>query len=225
MPRRLARRRPEHSDRPLVGYKLAYPMLSADGTRAGFSGVTVGRGHVYRPVDDALCVQGGRHSCPSRWCDCGFYCFHEIGAARDLACDPEHGEAVLLHVAASGRYRRYERGVRYARQRVRAVQLGRCSCGRPAQVLVDTGSGSVGWRRLVPACLLCGGVRPRVDLATFARLLGHGITVTTETPMVSEDISPAGHIAVLGAEMALLQARLDEMQSRLEALTRGDAEG
>ncbi|MDT7709179.1 MAG: hypothetical protein QOG20_4786 [Pseudonocardiales bacterium] len=215
-------RRRERSDQPLGGYKLAHPMVSADGTKVGFSGVTVGRGHVYRTVDDAICVQGGTHSCPSRWCDCGFYCFHDIGAARDLACDPEHRDAVLLHVAASGRYRRYERGVRYARQRVRSVQLGRCGCGRPATGFADSGSGSVGWRRLVQSCPLCVGTRPRIDIATFGRLAGPGVTVACEPGVaVPERADTPGLVAVLSAEMALLQARLDEMQSRLEELTRG----
>ena len=139
MPWRSARRAPEHSEQPLAGYKLAHPMLSADGSRAGFSGVTVGRGHVYLAVDDAICVQGSRHASPSKWCDCGFYCFHDVASARDLACEPEHRNAVLLEVAASGRYRRYERGLRYSRQRVRTVRVNRCDCGQPATVLVDTG--------------------------------------------------------------------------------------
>ena len=210
-------RRHEHSDRPLGGFKLAHPMLSADGTVAGFSGVTVGRGHVYRAVDDAICVQGGNHACPSRWCDCGFYCFHEIAAARDLACEPEHQEAVLLSVAASGRYRRYERGVRYARQRVRTVALGRCGCGRPATAFADTGSGTVGWRRLVPSCAACVDTRPRVDTDTFARLAGAGVAVTCDAPPAA-GADPTAQIAILAAELALLQARLDDMQSRLHNL-------
>jgi len=193
-------------------------MLSADGTRIGFSGVTVGRGHVYRVVDDAVCVQGGRHNCPSRWCDCGFYCFHDVEAARDLACDPEHRDAVLLQVAASGRYRRYERGVRYARQRVRSVQIGRCGCGRAATGFADSGSGSVGWRRLVQSCAACVGTRPRLDLATFAQLAGSGVTVSGIAPP-GEPEDSAGLVAVLSAEMSLLQARLDDLQARLESIT------
>ncbi len=207
----------ERSDQPLGGFKLAHAMLSADGTRVGFSGVTVGRGHVYQPVDDAICVQGGRHTCPSRWCDCGFYCFHDIGSARDLACEPDHRDAVLLHVAASGRYRRYERGVRYARQRIRSVRLGRCGCGRPATAFTDSGAGSIGWRRLLPTCPSCGGTRPRIETAKFARLAG--VPVACDAPDV--DPGPAAdNVAVLSAEMALLQARLDDMQERLESLMR-----
>jgi len=199
-------------------------MLSADGQRAGFSGVTVGRGHVYLAVDDAICVQGGRHACPSRWCDCGFYCFHEIGAARDLACEPDHRQAVLLEIAASGRYRRYELGLRYARQRVRSVHLSRCDCGLPASGFADTGSGSTGWRQLLPTCAACVGARPRLDTAAFARLAGHGVTVTADAPPAPA-LSADGQVAVLGAEMALLQARLDDLQARLEAFTRhGDAD-
>ncbi|NMH95842.1 hypothetical protein [Pseudonocardia acidicola] len=219
----------EHSDRPLPGFKLAYPMLSADGTAAGFSGVTLGRAHVYRAVDDAICVHGSRHACPSRWCDCGFYCFHLLSAARDLACEPEYRGAVLLEVAVSGRYRRYERGLRYARQRVCVVRIGRCECARPAQVLADSGAGSVGWRRLVPVCAACAGIRPVLGPEVFGRLAG-GITVTTDdaaagpvaplpAPAVPE---AAGAVAVLSAEVALLQARLDDVQTRLDELTRRD---
>ena len=218
---RAPRRRAEHSERPLVGFKLAYPMLSADNTRTGFSGVTVGRGHVYRAVDDAICVQGGRHACPSWWCDCGFYCFHDVAAAHDLACDPEHRDAVLLQVAASGQYRRYEMGIRYARQRVRTVRLGRCGCGRPAVVFADSGWGTTGWRQLVPVCHECVGARPRLDLAAFARLAGSAVTVTSGPSAEGQETDePAGLVAILNAEMTLLQARLDDMQQRLDELTR-----
>ena len=220
----------EQSDKPLPGFKLAYPMLSADGTATGFSGVTLGRAHVYRAIDDAICVHGSRHSCPSRWCDCGFYCFSEVGAARDLACEPDHRGAVLLEVAVSGHYRRYERGLRYARQRVRSVELGRCDCGRSAAVLVDSGAGSVGWRRLVPTCVGCARDRPVLTAETFGRLSGGKVTVRTEsgaggpavplTPLDAVAGNGAGAVAILGAELALLQARLDEVQQRLDDMTR-----
>jgi hypothetical protein len=220
VPRRVPR---EQSDRPLQGFKLAYPMLSADGTRAGFSGVTVGRGHVYLTVDDAVCVQGSRHQPPSRWCDCGFYCFHEVSSALDLACEPDHTGAVVLEVAVSGRYRRHERGLRYSRQRVRAVRLGRCACTRTAQLLSDTGIGTVGWRRLLPVCPSCTGVRPVVEPAEFGRLAGGRIAVTTEPPSPGAvPVVPpeAGAVAVLSAELAILHARLDTLQAGLDALVR-----
>lgn len=229
----------EHSEEPLPGFKLAYPMLSADGTVAGYSGVTLGRAHVYRTVDDAVCAHGSRHACPSRWCDCGFYCFHELSSARDLACEPDHRGAVLLEVAVSGRYRRYERGLRYARQRVRTVRIGRCECGRAAELLADSGVGSVGWRRLVPVCPGCAALRPVITPEGFSRLAG-GIDVRLDGPVpgmpvpgvavrpepsaepapTSRDDEP-GTVALLAAEVALLQARLDELQSRLDRLTRG----
>jgi hypothetical protein len=176
------RRRREHSDRPLPGFKLAYPMLSADGAATGFSGVTIGRAHVYRAIDSAVCGHGFRHACPARGCDCGFYCFSDLGAARDLACEPEYRGAVLLEVAVSGRYRRHERGLRYSRQRVCAVRIGRCDCGRPAEVLADSGAGTVGWRRLHPVCPRCAGQRPVLDPVTFGRLAGGRVAVTTEGP-------------------------------------------
>ncbi|RTL63635.1 MAG: hypothetical protein EKK42_27585 [Pseudonocardiaceae bacterium] len=233
----------EQSDKPLPGFKLAYPMLSADGTATGFSGVTLGRAHVYRAIDDAICVHGSRHSCPSRWCDCGFYCFSDAGAARDLACEPDYRGAVLLEVAVSGRYRRYERGLRYSRQRVRTVELGRCECGRSASVLSDSGTGSLGWRKLLPICSTCAGDRPVLTADGFGRLSGGTITVTAE-PSAAGPVAPlaglpgteslvgaesSGAVAVLGAELALLQARLDEVQKRLDDLTRtresGEQEG
>ncbi|WP_214369212.1 hypothetical protein [Pseudonocardia sp. H11422] len=232
----VARTPREYSDRPLPGFKLAYPMLSADGTATGFCGVTLGRAHVYRTVDDAICVHGSRHACPSRWCDCGFYCFHQISAARDLACEPEYRGAVLLEVAVSGRYRRYERGLRYARQRVCVVRVGRCECGRPAGLLADSGAGSVGWRRLVPVCATCAGAQPVLTPAAFGQLAG-GITVRTDGPAagpvaplpatgvaaVTDDApAGAGAVALLTAEVALLQARLDEVQARVDRLTRRD---
>lgn len=218
----------EQSDKPLPGFKLAYPMLSADGTTTGFSGVTLGRAHVYRAIDDAICVHGSRHSCPSRWCDCGFYCFNDIGSARDLACEPEHRGAVLIEVAVSGRYRRYERGLRYARQRVRSVEIGRCDCGRSAAVLADSGAGSIGWRKLVPVCPTCAGDRPVLTPESFGRLSGGKVTVTTEANGMGPAVAlgtvvgpeTAGAVAVLGAELALLQARLDEVQQRLDGMTR-----
>jgi hypothetical protein len=228
-----SRRRREHSERPLPGFKLAYPMLSADGTAAGFSGLTIGRAHVYRRVADAVCGHGFGHASPARGCDCGFYCFHELGAARDLACEPEYRGAVLLEVAASGRYRRHERGLRYSRQRVRAVRIGPCGCGCPAEVLGDAGTGVVGWRRLVPVCAGCAGSRPVLEPATFGRLVGGEVAVTAggaPGPLAplgrgadgagSGDpvAGAAGAVAVLTAEVALLQARLDELAARLDAL-------
>jgi hypothetical protein len=224
----LRRGRGERSDRPLRGFKLAFPQLSADGARTGFSGVTVGRGHVYRAVDEAVCVQGFAHGCPSRWCDCGFYCFHEFAAARDLGCDPEYRGAVLLEVAASGRYLRHEHGLRYGRQRVRRMWLGRCGCGRPAGVLADSGTGSVGWRRLVAVCQACRGARPALEPGPFARASGGEVAVSVERDAFGSlarlpgdaDPATAGAVAVLTAELALLQARLDDAQARLDELTR-----
>lgn len=234
----------EHPNGPLPGWKLAYPMLSVDGGTAGFSGVTLGRAHVYRWVDDAICAHGSRHECPSRWCDCGFYCFNDVAAARELACAPEHQGAVLLEVAVSGRFRRYELGLRYSRQRVRSVRLRRCACGRAVSALADTGSGSTGWRRLDPVCPACAGNRPVLDPGEFARLAG-GVQLGADetpagplaplTPLAPQpavapadgpipSVSEAGVVAVLSAEVALLQARLDEMQERLDALEEPQAE-
>jgi hypothetical protein len=253
----------ERPSAPLRGFKLAHPMVSADGSRAGFGGVTLGRANVYGVVADAECAQGGRHQSPSRWCDCGFYCVHTLDDARALACDPDYRYAVLLEVTASGRFMRYERGLRYAKQRVTLVRVGRCGCGHAATVFVETGAGSVGWRRVVAVCPACAGPRPGLPLAGFARLLG-GVRVTQDDtahpydPVRPFDLSadssatnpaaaPASAspppsastgavpsqasapaldrvaqdelVPVLTAEVALLQARLDEIQRQLVRLT------
>ena len=211
---------------PLDGYKIAYPMVSAEGTSVGFNGVALGRSQVYGAVADAVCVQSPRHRCPSSWCDCGFYCFHDADAARDLACDPQYAQSVLLEVKCSGRFIHYERGLRYARQTVSAVRVGRCSCGRAAAALADSGRGIVGWRRLVGVCGLCAGMRPVLSLPAFAALLG-APPVTADKGLSDSSLGggttgpgdEAAMIPLLNAEVALLQARLDDLQRRLDRLT------
>lgn len=238
----------ERPTAPLHGYKLAHPMVSADGARAGFAGVKLGRTKVYGVLADAECAQGGRHQCPSRWCDCGFYCLHTLDDARALACDPDYRDTVLLTIAASGRFRRYERGLRYTRQRVSRVQVGRCACGYPATVFVETGTGSIGWRRVVAVCPGCAGPRPRLPLAVFSRLLD-GVPVvrdeltwpydpgspldlttapatgtaggaTTGAQAADPAVPDQDLVPMLTAEIALLQARLDEVQRQLDRLTK-----
>jgi hypothetical protein len=223
----------ERPTAPLHGYKLAHPMLSADGTEAGFSGVTIGRGSIYGVQADAECAQGGRHSCPSRWCDCGFYCLHTMAEAQALACDPDYRYAVLLEISASGRYIRYEKGLRYAKQRVRTVRVGRCGCGRAARVFVQTDGGTVGWRRLAAMCPSCASPRPSISLAEFAELLNGPSVLSDESisgpapaPAPSEterldEVDREAMVPLLSAEVALLQARLDEVQRQLERLTNG----
>ncbi|GAA5165530.1 hypothetical protein GCM10023321_55640 [Pseudonocardia eucalypti] len=240
-----SRRTPkERLSTPLVGYKLAHPMVSADGTQGGFCGVTLGRASVYRVVADAECAQGGRHSSPSRWCDCGFYCVNTLDDARALACDPDYRYAVVLEVAVSGRFLRYEKGLRYARQRVGAVRVGRCGCGHAGTVFVEAGAGTVGWRRLVAVCTSCVGNRPSITMAEFSRLLD-GTPVMQddmarpydpvrpydlsgasagedEAPADTRDLDQVDNAALvplLTAEVALLQARLDEIQRQLGRLT------
>jgi hypothetical protein len=161
------------ADRPaLPGWKIAYPMLSSDGAAVGFNGVALGRSQVYGAVAEAVCVQSSRHRCPSTWCDCGFYCFHDAEQARALACDEQYERSVLLEVLASGRYVSYELGLRYQRQTVRSVRVGRCRCGRTAAALDDVGGGIVGWRRLEPVCRECAGRRAVLSLDTFGSLAG-----------------------------------------------------
>jgi hypothetical protein len=223
----------ERPDRPFTGYKLAHAVLSADGTRTGFAGLTLGAARVYGAVSEAGCVWNRRHTPPRRWCGCGFYCLHDLTDARSLACATENRSAVLLEVAASGRYIRYERGLRYSRQRVRAVLDAQCACGRPGTALVDAGSGLIGWRHLTPVCGRCSGGRPALTLTEFTARLDGPVRVaallsssplvagagdTRETPVPRDLPADAGEspIAVLTAEIALLHARLDDLQSRLD---------
>jgi hypothetical protein len=222
--RRFGKERP---GAPLRGFKLAHPMVSADGTRGGFGGVTLGRSSVYGAVATAECAQGAQHRSPSRWCDCGFYCVHRMAEALDLACDPDYRDTVLLEVAASGRFMRYERGLRYARQRVTAVWAGQCRCGRPATFFAATGAGLSGWRRLRAVCAACAGPRAGLALDGFARLLD-GPPVRAGSPVADQgepaaagpdEVDSAALVPVLSAEVALLQARLDEVQRQLARLT------
>ena len=238
----------ERPDNPFTGFKLAHPVLSADGTRAGFAGLTLGADQVYGVTADATCVWTPRHVPPRRWCGCGFYCLHELTEARALGCATENRSALLLEVTASGRYIRYERGLRYSKQRVKVIRDAWCACGRPGSVLADAGTGLIGWRHLAPFCGQCATGRPSLTMDAFAARLdgpvrieqpaaGPGLAPTefaaalvvpapapppasrtpaSRTPAPRTPDSAASPIAILTAEIALLHARLDDLQSRME---------
>jgi hypothetical protein len=210
--------RDERPERPFTGYKLARAVLSADGTRAGFAGLTLGADQIYGAAGEAACVWNTRHSPPRKWCGCGFYCLHELNDARALGCATENRSALLLEVAAAGRYIRYERGLRYSKQRVKLIREAQCGCGRPGTGLADSGTGLVGWRHLTPVCVKCAADRPALlSVRDFAKLLDGQVRVALPAPgpepVAMPDESP---IAVLSAEIALLHARLDELQSRFD---------
>ncbi|WP_042379218.1 hypothetical protein [Streptacidiphilus melanogenes] len=229
--RRAPRERPE---RPPVGYKIARPMLSADGTRLGFRGVSLGGDIVYGPLDDARCGYERRHRPPARWCACGFYCLHDAGAAIELGCATEYRDTVLLEVAVLGAYLRHERGMRFERQRVRRVHYPRCACGRVSEGVIDTGEGVLGWRAITGSCAACAGHRALLRFDTYSHLAGPE-TVTTcderlpppapafaRTAALPLDQGKDGTDALvpqLAAEAALLQARLDWFQLQLGKLT------
>jgi hypothetical protein len=235
-PRSAGPRGGEHPDRPFTGYKLAHAVLSADGARTGFAGLTLGADRVYGVTAEASCVWNRRHLPPRRWCGCGFYCLHELSEASALGCATENRSALLIEIAASGRYIRYERGLRYSRQRVRAISGSRCDCGRPGTGLADAGTGLIGWRHLAPVCGQCAAGRPVLSLPEFAALLDGPVRVeliptasgAPAVPARPTAGSQAGRrlpgdaaaeqspIAVLTAEIALLHARLDDLQSRLD---------
>ncbi|MFB7596986.1 hypothetical protein [Streptomyces sp. NPDC056160] len=225
----------ERPTEPPTGYKIAHPVLSQDGTRAGFTGVSLGGALPYGVVADAGCVYGRRHRPPARLCDCGFHCVHERVVAEELLCTAEHRAAVLLEVSVLGSYIRFERGYRYARQRVRTMTVGPCACGAPAVALADAGWGRPGRRALAAACGGCASGRTAVTLAGFARLAGDGLRVVAGAPPAgappvaavtggapAPPSAPAGAgelgLPELAAEAALLQARLDWFQTQLALL-------
>ncbi|MGH3171355.1 MAG: hypothetical protein ACRDN0_36535 [Trebonia sp.] len=219
--------RGEHPDRPFTGFKLARAVVSADGGRAGFAGLTLGATEEYGAVADATCVWNPRHVAPRRWCGCGFYCLHELADAQALGCATANRSALLLEVAASGRYIRYERGLRYSRQRVRLIRESRCGCGRSGTALADAGTGIVGWRHLTPVCGRCAATDrkqapPVLTMTEFAARLDRPVPVDPSIAApepLAEQAQETGQgespIAVLSAEIALLHARLDDLQSRL----------
>jgi hypothetical protein len=219
------RERDERPDRPFTGYKLAHAVVSADGAATGFAGLTLGADRVYGVAADAGCVWNTRHEPPRRWCGCGFYCLHALSDAKALGCATENRAALLIEVAASGRYIRYERGLRYSRQRVRAIMDSWCGCGRQGSALADAGTGLVGWRHLAPVCEQCAGTRPAMSLDQFAALLDG--TIRVDPPPAGAAPADAGAaaasaaespIAVLTAEITLLHARLDDLQSRIDRM-------
>ncbi|MFH8486454.1 hypothetical protein [Streptomyces longisporoflavus] len=210
----------ERPTEPPTGYKIARLALSHDGARAGFTGVSLGAALPYGVLDAAHCVYGRRHKAPHRRCDCGFHCLHERAAAEAFLCTGEHRGAALLEVTVLGAYIRFERGFRYARQRVRTATLRPCGCGARAAVLADAGWGRPGWRVVEGACGACVGKRMSLRLTEFARLAGEGLTVTAASPdSVPGTPAEAMGVPELVAEAALLQARLDLFQGELARLS------
>ncbi|MGQ5636967.1 MULTISPECIES: hypothetical protein [unclassified Streptomyces] len=213
----------ERPTEPPTGYKIAHPVLSQDGTRAGFTGVSLGGALPYGVLDDAACVYGRRHRPPARLCDCGFHCVHDRAAAEAMLCTAEHRTALLLEIVVLGPYIRFERGFRYGRQRVRTAVAGPCACGAPAVALADAGWGRPGWRGLAPVCAGCVRGRTSVSLAGFARLAGEGLRVVARGGGAGGGCGELAAGAEFGvpelvAEAALLQARLDWFQSQLARL-------
>jgi hypothetical protein len=235
----LARRAaPERPDRPFTGFKLAHAVVASDDGRAGFAGLSMGAQRVYETTAEAACVWTRRHAPPRRRCTCGFYCLNSLADARALSCATDNRDAVLLEVVASGQFIRYERGLRYSRQRVRAVRVGPCWCGRPARGLADAGRGLVGWRCLMPACAACGANHKLVTFGSFAARLGGLVPVIPDEDAASwpgqvpdarpgpggpspDGLPDAAAIAALGAEIALVHARLDHLQAQFNRMEGG----
>src|SRR4051794_15443542 len=187
----------ERPTEPPTGYKIAHPVLSQDGTRAGFTGVSLGGALPYGVLADASCVYGLRHRAPHRRCGCGFHCVHDRAAAEALLCTAEHRAAVLLEVSVLGAYIRFERGFRYARQRIRTATVGPCARGAAAAALAAAGGGRPGWHARAPPC--AGGVpgRRSLSLGAFARLAGEGLRgvaggAATPTPVGGGTPASAG---------------------------------
>ncbi|CQR64687.1 hypothetical protein [Streptomyces leeuwenhoekii] len=213
----------ERPAEPPTGYKIAHAVLSQDGTRAAFTGVSLGGSLPYGVRADASCAYGLRHRPPQRRCDCGFHCVHDRAAAEALLCTAEHRTAVLLEVTVLGAYIRFEHGFRYARQRVRTATAGPCACGTAAVALADAGWGRPGWRALAPSCEGCLRGRYALSLAAFARLAGDGLRVVAGGGAAGprppqEPVAATFGVPELVAEAALLQARLDWFQTELARL-------
>ncbi|MFD9277665.1 hypothetical protein ACFWD7_10295 [Streptomyces mirabilis] len=215
----------ERPTEPPTGYKIAHPVLSQDGTRAGFTGVSLGGAVPYGVLDEARCVYGLRHRAPHRRCDCGFHCVHDSATAEAMLCTAEHRAALLLEVSVLGAYIRFEQGFRYARQRVRSATVGPCACGAVAAALADAGWGRPGWRALAAACAGCVRGRTSLSLAGFARLAGDGLRVRAGSGAVVGDLAAGLGVSELVAEAALLQARLDWFQTQLARLDEGGPQG
>ena len=120
---------------------------------------------------------------------------------------------------------------------MRAVRVGPCRCGRPAIGLIDALAGFVGWRCLAAACAACAADRPCRTFAEFAACLSEPVGVDTNTepgayggglmmPSAVSAGAPPGpsSVVVLTAEIALVQARLDDLQARV-ARHYGDSGG
>ncbi|MFI6581572.1 hypothetical protein [Embleya sp. NPDC050493] len=202
-----------------VGFKVASLLLSVDGDRAGFAGVSIGRGQAYDVEAEARCAYGRRHRPPAARCDCGFYCLTTEADARGLMCVTEYRHAALLRVDVLGSYIRFERGFRYSRQRVTSVWVGACGCGNPAELLVDAGMGVVGRRGLVGSCTGCAAGRVGLSFGSYARLAGVPVAADANPYVRGEyELVPQ-----LVAEVTLLQARLDRCQEQLGRLLGSDS--
>ncbi|GAA3239156.1 hypothetical protein GCM10020256_60050 [Streptomyces thermocoprophilus] len=220
----------ERPTEPPTGYKIAHAVLSQDGTRAAFTGVSLGGALPYGVLADASCAYGLRHRPPHRRCDCGFHCVHDRTAAEALLCTADHRSALLLEVTVLGAYIRFERGFRYARQRVRTATAGPCACGATATALADAGWGRPGWRALAPRVRRLraapyGSVAGRVRTAG-----GEGLRVRASggTPPPGAEAGAGGPgptVPELVAEAALLQARLDWFQTQLARLGERGGDG
>ncbi|MFJ8930459.1 hypothetical protein ACIRLA_28110 [Streptomyces sp. NPDC102364] len=208
----------ERPTEPPAGYKIAHPVIDADGGSAGFLGVSLGAAAPYKVLDEARCVYGRRHRAPHRRCDCGFHCVHERRVAQGMLVQAEYRRAALLEVSVLGPYIRFERGFRYGRQRVCSATIGPCPCGAEAAVLADAGWGRAGRLVLEGACAGCVGGRPRWTLEAFARLAGDGLRVRAAPGAGPQGVAPG--MPELAAEAALLQARLDWFQGQLARLGR-----
>jgi hypothetical protein len=85
----------------------------------------------------------------------------------------------------------------------------------------------VGWRGLMPVCAACGASRARITFGSFAARLGGQIPVTPDEGaagwpgQAGDGLPDAAAIAALGAEIALVHARLDHLQARFSRLEGG----
>ena len=117
-----------------------------------------------------------------------------------------------------GAYIRFERGFRYARQRVRTATVRPCACGTVAAALADAGWGRPGWRVSSGHRNLHGrATRPCASRRSPASP-GRALPSPGRAESVPGSPSEAWGCQNSSREAALLQARLDLFQGELARL-------
>ena len=98
------------------------------------------------------------HKIPSKICTCGFYAY-ESRSGAEFHAQPNSfygtDTSVLMEVAISGKFIQYQKGYRYAHQRITKVIVGKCvsADGCLEQATLFSGLSTSEGTRLYPSCL------------------------------------------------------------------------